>query len=188
VTGAALALGAGRAGAPRRPVAIVGIALAVALMAWLLLRMDANDSPELSMPHVVGMVGLRDLSASIGHEVYWAGQPSGGVKLELTHSRDGTIYLRYLNDESRVGDGHPSFTTVGTYPVPSAFAVLRQQAKRPAAIVRSLPGGGLAYMNARRPTSVYIAWPGSGTEVEVFDPSPKHALNLVLSGAVAPIR
>jgi hypothetical protein len=43
-------------------------------------------------------------------------------------------------------------------------------------------------MSARHPTSVYLAWPGSRYEVEVFDPSPKHALDLVLSGAIVPIR
>lgn len=160
----------------------------VALVAWLLLRIDAGGSPEPSAPHVIKIAELRDLSALIGHEVYWAGPPRVGVKLELTHNSDGTIYLRYLSDESRVGNVRPRFTTVGTYPVPSAFAALTQEAKHPAAIVRNLPDGGLAYMNARHPTSVYIAWPGSEIEVEVFDPSPKHALDLVLSGAVAPIR
>jgi hypothetical protein len=131
---------------------------------------------------------LRDLSASVGHDVYWAGSPAAGVELELTHQADGRIYVRYLTGDGRVGDARPRFTTIGTYPVPAALAALRRQAQQPTAITRSLPGGGLAYLDADRPTSVYLAWPGSDYEVEVFDPSPKRALDLVLAGAVVPVR
>jgi hypothetical protein len=170
-----------------RPFASVPLALAVGLMAWLLLHPGSGESPVPGAPRVVGVTQLRDLSAALGHNLYWAGAPGAGVKLELTRQGDGQIYIRYLHGGGKVGDYRASFTTVGTYPVPTAFAALTREANGPAAITRSLPGGGLAYMSARHPTSVYLAWPGSSYEVEVFDPSPKHALDLVLSGAIAPI-
>jgi hypothetical protein len=188
VSDAVPAPGPGRT-ARRRNAAIAVVAvLAVGLVAWLLLRDGDDDSAAPGSPRAASAAQLRDLSASIGHDVYWTGSPAAGTELELTHQADGRIYVRYLRGDGKVGDARPRFTTVGTYPVPAALAALRKQAKQPGAVTRDLPGGGLAYMNADRPTSVYLAWPGSGYEVEVFDPSPKRALDLVLAGAVVPVR
>ena len=55
-------------------------------------------------------------------------------------------------------------------------------------VSRAAPGGGLAIWSKKRPTSVYLAYPGSDYLVEVFDPSAERARELVLSGEVAPIR
>jgi hypothetical protein len=61
--------------------------------------------------------------------------------------------------------------------------------------VRYLPGdaeelanGGLALVDADRPSSVYLAYEGQPYQVEVYDPSPDRALELVTSGAVQPVR
>jgi hypothetical protein len=161
--------------------------LVLGLVAWLLLR-DDGDSAAAGSPETASATQLRDLSAAVGHDVYWAGDPTAGAELELTHQADGRIYVRYLTGDAEAGDERARFTTVGTYPVPAALSALRKQARQPAAITRTLPDGGLAYLDADRPTSVYLAWPGSDYEVEVFDPSPKRALDLVLAGAIAPVR
>jgi hypothetical protein len=187
VSGSEPATAERRPGRRRRTAVAVVVVLAVGLLAWLLLRSDDSASPESGAPRAADVQQLRALSASVGHPVYWAGGPAAGTELELTHQADGRIYVRYLSDGAEVGDERAGFTTVGTYPVPGAFAALGKAAKQPAAIVRDLPGGGLAYMSSKRPTSVYLAWPGSDYEVEVFDPSPKHALDLVLRGKVAPL-
>ena len=47
-----------------------------------------------------------------------------------------------------------------------------------------LPGGGIAAVNPRFPRSVYLAYPGSDYEIEVFDPSLAHARQLVTSGQI----
>jgi len=178
---------------PRRPggrgvvaIAIVAL-LAIALLAWLLLCSEDEASTAPGLPRAADPAQLRALSASVGHDVYWAGSPAAGTELELTHQPDGRIYIRYLTGDGEVGDARSQFTTVGTYPVPAALSVLRREARQPQAITRDLPGGGLAYLNSDRPTSIYLAWPGSDYEVEVFDPSPKRALNLVLAGKVVPV-
>ena len=49
------------------------------------------------------------------------------------------------------------------------------------------PGGGLAVYSVEAPNNVYVAFPGSDVQVEVFDPRPKRALRLVTSGRVAPV-
>ena len=51
----------------------------------------------------------------------------------------------------------------------------------------SVPGGGLAVYSTSSPTNVYVAYPGSDVQIEVFDPSAKRALRLVTSGRVAPV-
>jgi hypothetical protein len=139
-------------------------------------------------PRAADGAELRELSSTVGHDVFWAGAPVSGQSIELTDQPDGRIYVRYLSGNGRVGDPRSSFTTIGTYPVRNPLAALRREARGPDAITRDLPGGGLAYLSLEHPTSVHLAWPGSGYEVEVYDPSPKHALDLVLSGAVEPVR
>lgn len=149
---------------------------------------DGDDDSAPGSPQAADVAQLRALSASVGHDVYWAGSPAADSELELTHQPDGRIYVRYLTGDGEIGDARSRFTTVGTYPVPTARAVLRREMRQPDAISRGLPGGGLAYLNSDHPTSVYLAWPGSDYEVEVFDPSPKRALDLVLAGKIAPVR
>jgi hypothetical protein len=172
----------------RRLAAAVVLVAVVGLVAWLLLGGDGDEPESAGAPQAAGVEQLRDLAASVGHDVYWAGPAGAGTELELTHGADGRIFVRYLSGDGEVGDTRPRFTTIATYPVPAALAALRKEADGPDAITRTLPGGGLAYLNADQPTSVYLAWPGSDYEVEVFDPSPKHALDLVLKGAIVPVR
>jgi hypothetical protein len=160
--------------------------LVAALLAVLLL--DGSGRQGSVGPQATDSAQLRELSATVGHPVFWAGAPVAGAELELTRTANDAVYVRYLAGDGALGDQRAKFTTVGTYPVPSAFAVLGRAAEQPTAITRELPGGGLALLDSRRPQSVYLAWPGSDYEVEVFDPSPKRALDLVLDGAVAPVR
>jgi hypothetical protein len=53
---------------------------------------------------------------------------------------------------------------------------------------RPAPGGGLATWSTERPSSVYLGFPGSNVLVEVYDPSPKRARELALSGRVGRVR
>lgn len=184
---AAPAPGPERTGSWRPIVAALVAVIVLGLVVWLLLRDEGEGSQAPGSPEAASAAQLRDLSASVGHDVYWAGASGSGTELELTHQDDGRIYVRYLTGGAEVGDNRARFTTVGTYPVPAALAALRKQAREPTAITRTLPDDGLAYIDADRPTSVYLAWPGSDFEVEVFDPSPKHALDLVLAGAIVPV-
>jgi len=170
----------------RRLVLALTAVLVLGLLAWVLLRAHGGADP--APVQATDAAQLRDLSASLGHDVYWAGAPAPGTELELTRSAAGGVYVRYLSGDGELGDRRGQFTTVGTYPVPSAYAVLGRAAEQPTAVTRDLPGGGLALLDTRRPQSVYLVWPGSGYEVEVFDPSPKRALDLVLDGTVAPVR
>ena len=130
---------------------------------------------------------LEKLPASVGHPVYWAG-PRSGFTYELTQTRRGDVYIRYLPAGVAVGDKRPRFLTVGTYPYPSAIATARAAAKRRGAFNRSIAGRGIAYSLPRNRRSIFFAYPRLDYLYEVYDARPLMARRLVLSGRIRPIR
>jgi len=65
--------------------------------------------------------------------------------------------------------------------------VLRQLAKKQGETSFSAPHDGVAVYEAAHPTNVYVAYPGSNLQIEVFDPNPEHARALITSGDVKPV-
>jgi excisionase family DNA binding protein len=169
---------------------IVAIAV-VALLVWLLaIRSDGSEPTAVIQPGG-GPVGateadLVSLSQELGQPVYWAG-PMAGTRLEITQSSNSFAYLRYLTENSPVGDPSPDFLTVGTYPALDAFSNLRSYAKRSQADTTRIQNGGFAVTVPGSPTSVYFAYPHEDVQVEVYDPEPRRALDLVKSGVVRPV-
>jgi hypothetical protein len=51
-----------------------------------------------------------------------------------------------------------------------------------------LSGGGIAVYRKRGSTHVYVAYPGSNYQIEVFDPTPGKARRLVAAESVSPVR
>ncbi len=165
--------------------AVVAIALAAGLVAWLLLRGGTSTHAEHAPAHAVSVRELAALPSTVHHAVYWAG-PKPGFTYEITVTRAGLIFLRYLPPGVAVG-ANQAYLTIGTYPVKDALAAVRAIAKRLRTSSLTLSGGGLAVQDTQHPMSVYLAYPGSDYQVEVFDPAPERARSLVLSGRVAPI-
>jgi hypothetical protein len=194
---------AGRASrqTPIRIGAVVALALAIAFVVWLLVRGNDNSSsttartstPSKSKPapaprqtvRAASLRSLRALARAAGHPIYWAGtQPN--VKYELTQVTDGRIYIRYLPKGVPIGTKHV-YPIVATYPVPNAYKAVRTAAKESGAVTFRTPRSGLAVYNQSAPTNVYLAFPGSKYQVEVFDPNPSRARQLVRSGTIRPI-
>jgi hypothetical protein len=162
-----------------------------ALLVWLLaIRPDSGDSTAAVQPGggpVAATQGdLVNLSQELRQPVYWAGEIPR-TRLELTQSNNSWAYVRYLTEGSPVGDPSPDFLTVGTYPTLNAFEGLRSYADRWDADTRRLEDGGLAMTVPESPTSVYFAYPQEDVQVEVYDPEPKRALELVKTGVVRPV-
>jgi excisionase family DNA binding protein len=169
---------------------ILAIAV-VALLVWLLaIRSDGNESTAVIQPGG-GPVGATEadlvtLSQRLGQPVYWAGTMPD-TRLEITESNNSYAYLRYLTQDSPVGDPSPDFLTVGTYPSPGAYTNLRSYAENKRADTTRIQNGGLAVTVPGSPTSVYFAYPNEDVQVEVYDPEPGHAMELVKSGVVRPV-
>lgn len=66
----------------------------------------------------------------------------------------------------------------------NAFAATSADAAKPGSVEIPAPGGAIAFYARSRPTNIYLAFPGSKEQIEIFDPNPKQALALVKSGAV----
>ena len=168
--------------------ALVALAVLVGLLVWLLARGGDDDSASTSSSSATA-ASVQDLAAlpgTVGHPVYWAG-PRRDFTYELTRTGDGRIYIRYLPAGVAVGSNQPKYLTVGTYPSTNALAAIRGIAKRLDVKTMRVKGGGSAVQDTKHPTSVYFASPGSDYQVEVYDPSPARALQLVLSGKVTPL-
>ncbi len=137
-------------------------------------------------PAIVPVAGLKALARSIGHPVYWAG-PRQGAAYELRKTTDGLVYIRYLPAGTQAG-ANVAALTVGTYPAQGAFATAVQQSRRSDSVQVPVTGGGVAFYGKSAPTSVYLAYPGSDFQIEVYDPSAAQARRLVTSGKIVPIR
>jgi len=175
--------------------AVIAVAIAAAFAVWLLVRENDDSSstaPTTTQtttaisPRAVTPAALRALSDDAGHPVYWVG-PRRNRTYELTRTSSGRIFVRYLPPGAAIGNRSARFTIVGTYPSPDALEVLTNLSEQPGVNSASVPGGGLAVYSTSSPRSVYVAYPDSDVQIEVFDPSAARALRLATSGRVAPV-
>lgn len=163
-------------------VAVVGV---VALV-WVVAGDDGSSLPDTTEPVAATEEQLRDFADEVDRPVYWAGT-SDSETYELTRLSNGNVYIRYLPEGTEIGDPAPKYTTVVTYPDETAFATLEEGAKRTDATAFRFESGALAVTYVETPTSVYFAFPDSPYLVEVFDPAPQRARQLVRSGRVSVI-
>jgi excisionase family DNA binding protein len=163
----------------------------IGLVAWLLFFRSSGDEAASVQPGG-GPVGVTEqdliaLSQQLSQPIYWAGtQP--GTRMELTETDNSYAYIRYLGQDAPIGDTSAEFLTVGTYPSPNAFRNLNDYARNSRAKTQRIQNGGVAVVIPGSPTSVYFAYPHEDVQVEVYDPEPQRALDLVKSGVVRPVR
>ena len=173
--------------------AVVAIAALAALIVWLLVRGGGGDSNTTSSPSATPIAPkaatpneIRDLSVEVGRPIYWLG-PRDNTVYELQRTSQDRIYVRYLPPTANVGTKQATYALVGTYPVPKAYDVLKGLAKNSGETSFTAPKGGIAVYSNSRPTNVYLAYPGSDVQIEVYDPTPGNARTLVSSGRVVPV-
>jgi hypothetical protein len=166
---------------------VAAAAIVVGVVLWLVLRGGSEANPPHRAPATAASIRrLNAFASSLRHPLYWAGsQPR--FTYELSQTKDGRVYVRYLPQGVKLGDPTPNYLTVGTYPQRNAFETLRATAKKQGVRTIHLAGGGLAFQDTSHPTSVYLAYPDSDFQVEVFDPSPARARRLVASGQIKPV-
>lgn len=163
--------------------AAIALAVGAGLLVWVLVTGDDEPKGNARSARAVSAADLASLPASVGHPVYWAG-PRRGFKYELTRTKDGRIFIRYLPAGVAVGTDEPKYLAVGTYPVKNGIASVRAIAKRLGTSTLSTSGGGIAVQDKEHPSSIYLAYPASAYQVEVFHPSPAVAARTVLSGGI----
>jgi hypothetical protein len=145
---------------------------------------SANVSAVRTTPVLTTPAALKKLSATLGRPVYWLG-PVSGSTVELSRAPDGRVYVRYLPAGVHVGSTAP-YLTVATYPVANGLAVTTAASRTAGAVAVPLGDGAVAFYQRTRPTNVYVAFPGVGEQVEVFDPSAGRARAIVAAHRVKP--
>lgn len=161
------------------------LALIVAV-ACVALFTRSEDDPRAGVPVRMSLGDLREAAAKSHGPIYWAGTRPG-TRFELTQTRQGKFFVRYLPEGVEAGDKRPAFLTVATYPQRHAYAVAEKSSRRGAMVGAPTPSGGLATWSRKRRSSVYLAYPGTDQLIEVFSPRPGDARRLVLAGDIGPV-
>lgn len=174
---------------------VVGVAVALGVGLWLVLRDNGSSSTSpTSPPPVTGtnsspvpisLNGLQTI-ARLGIPIYWAGKRPG-TTFEMTKKADNGILIRYLPAGVPVGVKVP-YLTVGTYPVKHAFGVTSKLAAQQGSVSIPVGENRVATYSSSRPTNVYLAEKGRDYQIEVYDPTPDRAQQLVRSGQIEPVR
>ena len=170
---------------------MIAVAALVAFVVWLLVRgggsgSSGQSSAEPISPEAATPAHIRDLSVEIGRPIYWLGPREDNV-YELQRTVQDRIYVRYLPPDVGVGTKSAAYPLVGTYPVQGAYSVLKSLAKVSGETSFTAPRGAIAVYSKSLPTNIYLAYPGSNVQIEVYDPSPAQARSLVASGRVVPV-
>lgn len=170
----------------------LGIAIsAVLVLAALVLALhdgaggEESEATEIA-PRLVDVDELAELEGALGHPVYWAGERPPD-RLELKREAGGNVFLRYLPPGVEAGDARQDFLTVGTYPLVDPVEALRRTAAESGSSLRTAADGAALLVSPSSRGSVYLAYPGSDLQIEVYDPSPGRALRLIRSGAIGPV-
>ena len=176
---------------PRRLlVAMLAAAVLASGGAYAAVQLTHGDTPAIpapGTPAVLGEDAIKDVASAAGHDVYGI-TPPAGTRLEVTRGTHGEVWVRYLTGTAQAGDRRASFLTIGTYRQAGAYTAATNAAKSGDQRSAELPGGGVMLWSLERPTSVYVARPGSDLLVEVYSPDAEQAKALARSGAVTPLR
>lgn len=166
----------------------LAVLTAACVVGWLLFshRSDATPTKMASGPALVTADELASAAHTLGRPLYWAG-PRDNWSYELTVTKSGRAYVRYLPRGAKAGDPRSSFLTVGTYPGENAYANLKKVSTGPAVHSNLLPGGGLMVAPKSLPKSVYLAYPNADYQVEVYNAAPGAARRLTINGLVKPV-
>ena len=171
-----------------RAIAGFGLVLAAAVAAAAMFVVDRSADAPAQIPADPVAVSAEELASFAGTQavpVYWAGALRAR-SLELTRTDTGT-FVRYLPAGTPVG-GSIRALTVATYPLQNAYATAARRAKGDGMTSSPTRNGGLAVWSKALPTSVYVAFRGVPSLIEVYAPQAKEARTLALSGQLTPIR
>jgi hypothetical protein len=183
-----------------RPGVVIAVIVVIVVVLWLILRGGSDDGTNKAAttattpapPPVAGVPAtlmdaptLRKFAAAQTHPVYWVG-PRSGRSYEATRTTDNSIYVRYLPKGAKAGDSRAAFLTIGSYANANPLQTVRDAVAKRGGTSITLPNGAQG-VTLLAPSSVYMAFPGATSLVEVWDPDPARALALARKGAVVPI-
>lgn len=131
---------------------------------------------------IAGKVALTEseLIAAVkktGLEIYWAG-PVNGAKYTLSIPADGQAYVRYLPNGDGLSDTKPNYVVIATYTTVDAFTTTQSAGNQSNGVVFINRQNAVVYYSKSMPTNVYVAYPDSKYQIEIFDPLAAGALDI----------
>jgi hypothetical protein len=169
------------------PTAVIALAALIGLAVWLVIDSRDNSGTRGNSnigPTAFSLAGLKSFAGTVSQPIYWVGARRDRM-YEITKNSSG-VYLRYLPTGVKAGDPKP-LLTIGTYPLENAYAVTKTGSTGPNAVTLDITGGGIATYNKKHKANVYVAYPGSAFQIEVFAPNPSIARRLATSGRIEPL-
>jgi hypothetical protein len=167
----------------------LGVALIVALGVMALDSGEGDLALTPGEPEIASTGQLSDIAASSNTKpIYWLGERDGS-EYEVTRTRGGRFYLRYLADSAQAGDERPDFITVGTYPSKDGVGDLREAEETiDGAELGRTDDGAILLIDPSSATSAHLAYPGGDSQIEIYSPVPGQALRIAKRGDVQPIQ
>jgi hypothetical protein len=170
---------------------IVGVAVLAGVVAWFATSANRDGAnPILGTASgdakMVESGEIEKMTDEIGHTVFWAGERPD-TKIELSNDEIGNTHVRYLTGDAESGDPEQTYLDIGTYPFDGARKATAKLAGQHG--LRRVPvEGGAGFYDPKRPTSVFLVFPGRPDyQVEVYHPDGDGALGVALSGDIVPM-
>ncbi len=178
---------------PKIWVSVLVTAMVTALLVFGAISLFSNGSSTSSTQSSEGQLALsedelKSVVANLNSVVYWVG-PLDNAKYTLDVTDAGAAFVRYLPNGEGANDTAKNYLIVATYRVNAAYDAVKTAGNEQDGIGLMTSDGAAVYYNKNAATNVYMAYPGQDLQIEVFDPSPGKALQLVnTTGLVKPIR
>lgn len=167
---------------------VLSAALIAAVAIWVFREDDGYSPPVADEPRALTASELSEFAAEQRTPVYWLGE-RGVDSYELTNSRSGRIYVRYLTGGADAGDGRADLVTVATYPSQDGVAELRKAASEENGTkLGKTDDDAVLLIDPASTSNAHLAYPGANAQVEVYSPVPGEALRLAARGDVRPVR
>ena len=178
---------------PKIWVTMLVTAMVTVLLAFGAFSLFLNNSDTSATQSTAGQLALteselKSVVANLNSVIYWVG-PLENAKYTLDVTDAGAAFVRYLPNGEGANDTAKNYLIVATYRVNAAYDAIKTAGNEQDGIGLMTSDGAAVYYNKNAATNVYLAYPGQDLQIEVFDPSPGKALQLVNTiGLVKPIR
>jgi hypothetical protein len=131
---------------------------------------------------------LREVVLKNKLTAYWSG-PLDKALYSLVANSNGQVFVRYLPEGQGLADTAAKYRVIASYPQPNAYSVTQAAGNQANAISFINADGAQVFYSKSYATNVYLAFPESAFEVEIFDPGNGAALGLATtSGKITQIK
>lgn len=166
---------------------VITIILSLAIQSIFNLSVGSATSSQSENQVVLNESELRQIVSELGQTIFWAG-PMTNARYTL-NVNDTASFVRYLPEGEGADDTSMNYLIIATYAINGAFDAVRSAGNEQEGILITNSDGAAVYYNKSAPNNIYLAYPNSNFQIEIFDPSDERALQVATNpGLIQPIR